>query len=364
MDPPRPTITEILQLCEKLGASDVHLTGGTEPYMRVRGDVVRVSDEIITAPAMEQMAASLMSASQREEFVRARSIDFAFTADSGVRYRANVFRQRSTTAMSIRRLDNSFRSFQDLTLPQGLRELSEFPHGLVLVTGPTGSGKSTTLATLIHQINMQRRCHIITIEDPLEFLHENQKALVRQRELHTDVPTFAAAIRAALREDPDVLLVGEMRDLETIRTALVAAETGHLVFSTLHTNDVVSTVSRIVTVFPAEEQNVVREQVSRVLRAVVSQRMLLRQDAEGRVPAMEIMRVTPAVANLIRVGDLEQIYSVMQTGGNDGMLLLEQSLAVLLSRGLISREEALRVCRDPRILDSRLRRVQEMRLAL
>lgn len=364
MDTSRQKFTEILRLCEKLGASDIHLTSGVAPYMRVGGEVVRVSDEVTTPFAIEQMAMSMMTEHQRTVFAKTLSIDFAFFAESGVRYRANVFRQRGTIAMALRRLDNTFRSFNDLMLPPGLIQLAEFLHGLVLVTGPTGSGKSTTLATLIHEINLRRNCHIITIEDPLEFIHDNQKALVRQRELYSDVPTFADAIRAALREDPDVLLVGEMRDIETVRAALICAETGHLVFSTLHTNDVVSSVSRVVSVFPAEEQEGVRDQLSRVLRAVVAQRMLHRADDRGRVPVVEIMRVNVAVANLIRNGDLEQIYSVMQNGSNEGMLLLEQSLATLLAHNLIARDDATRLARDTRILESRLRRIQEMRMAL
>jgi twitching motility protein PilT len=332
--------------------------------MRVRNEVVPVSEEVLSPFAVEQMAMTLMTDHQRRVFAEKLSIDFAFFADSGVRYRTNVFRQRGTVALAIRRLDNEFRSFDELTLPPQMAELGEFDHGLVIVTGPTGSGKSTTLATLIHQINSTRSCHIITIEDPLEFIHANRKSLVRQRELYCDVPTFADAIRAALREDPDVLLVGEMRDVDTIRVAIIAAETGHLIFSTLHTNDVVGSVSRMVGVFPAEEQDAVRNQLSRVLRAVVSQRLIHRQDKPGRVPAVEIMRVTPAVANLIRTGELQQIYSTMQTGNSDGMLLLEQSLAVLLAHGLISHDDALQLARDPAILETRLRRFQELRTAV
>lgn len=364
MEAARRKFSETLQLCEKLGASDIHLTSGVPTYMRVRGEVLPVSEEVITPFALEHMALSMMSDHQRSVFAKSLSIDFAFFADSGVRYRANVFRQRGTVAMAIRRLDNVFRTFDDLLLPPAMAQLSEFLYGLVLVTGPTGSGKSTTLATLLHDINLTRSCHIITIEDPLEFIHENKKALVRQRELYSDVPSFADAIRAALREDPDVLLVGEMRDVETIRAAMIAAETGHLVFSTLHTNDVVSSISRVLSVFPSEEQEAVRDQLSRVLRAVVAQRMVHRQDNHGRVPVVEILRTNPAVSNLIRTGDLEQIYSIMQTGSNDGMLLLEQSLATLLAHSLISRDDALRLARDPRILESRLRRLQELRMAL
>jgi twitching motility protein PilT len=355
---------EILAECEKIQASDIHITSGVSPYMRIRNEVKSVSEEVLTPFVVEQMAMALMTESQREVFSQKLSIDFAFFAESGVRYRANVFRQRGTVAMALRRLDNEFRSWDDLTLPPQMEELSKFLHGLVLVTGPTGSGKSTTLATIIHQINMTRHCHIITIEDPLEFIHDNLKSLVRQRELYSDVLTFSDAIRAALREDPDVLLVGEMRDVATIRAAIIAAETGHLVLSTLHTNDVVSSVSRIVAVFPAEEQESVRNQLSRALRAVVSQRLVHRSGNQGRVPAVEIMRVNSAISNLIRTGELQQIYSVMQTGNNEGMLLLEQSLAALLAHNVISREDAIRYSRDTNVLERRLRHIQELRTAV
>ncbi|MGE0757653.1 MAG: type IV pilus twitching motility protein PilT, partial [Pirellulaceae bacterium] len=273
----------------------------------------------------------------------------------------NVFRQRGGVALAIRRLDEEFKSFTDLTLPPQMEKLATFPHGLVIVTGPTGSGKSTTLASLINRINETRQAHIITIEDPLEFIHTNKRSLVRQRELYCDVPSFADAVRASLREDPDVILVGEMRDLETMRAALVAAETGHLVFSTLHTGDAVGSISRMTSVFPAEEQSAVKNQLSRVLRAVVSQKLLHRVGGKGRVPAVEVMFVTPAVANLIRTGELQQIYSMMQTGNADGMLLLEQSLASLCHYGIISRDDALQLARDSTIFDSRLRKLQEMR---
>lgn len=350
---------EILDLCVQLQASDIHLTSGCTVYMRVRNDVKSVTQESLTPFAVEQMAMHMMTDHQRQVFTERHTIDFAFFSESGTRFRVNVFKQRGTIAMAIRRLDENFRSFDQLTLPPQMNQLANFPHGLVIVTGPTGSGKSTTLATLINQINETRSAHIITIEDPLEFIHANKKSLVRQRELHCDVPTFADAVRAALREDPDVILVGEMRDLETMRAAIVAAETGHLVFSTLHTGDVVGSISRMTSVFPAEEQSAVKNQLARVLRAVVSQKLLHRVGGQGRVPAVEVMFVNSAVANLIRTGDLAQIYSIMQTGNADGMLLLEQSLANLFHFGLVTREDAMRVVRDQSIFESRLRRLQE-----
>ena len=252
-----------------------------------------------------------------------------------------------------------FKSLDQLTLPPQLSKLADYLHGLVIVTGPTGSGKSTTLATIVNEINETRANHIITIEDPVEIIHKNKKSLVRQRELHSDVLSFADAVRASLREDPDVILVGEMRDVATMRAAILAAETGHLVFSTLHTGDVVGSIGRMVGVFPAEEQDAIKNQLSRVLRAVVSQRLLHRIDDAGRVPAVEIMFVTSAIQNLIRTGDLPQIYSVMQTGNADGMLLLEESLASLFAFGLISRDEAMQMVRDTSIFETRLRRLQE-----
>lgn len=359
MDHVQKKFREILDLCVELQASDIHLTSGCAPYMRVRNDVKQVMPEVISPFAVEQMAMGMMTDHQREVFMRKQSIDFAFFSESGTRFRVNVFRQRGTVAMSIRRLDENFRSIDQLTLPPQISQLANYANGLVIVTGPTGSGKSTTLATLVNQINETRNAHIITIEDPLEFIHSNKKSLVRQRELYCDVPTFADAVRASLREDPDVILVGEMRDLETMRAAIIAAETGHLVYSTLHTGDVVGSISRMLSVFPAEEQDAVKNQLARVLRAVVSQNLLHRVGGQGRVPAVEVMFVNSAIANLIRTGELQQIYSVMQTGNADGMLLLEQSLANLFHFGLITREDALRLARDASIFESRLRRLKE-----
>jgi twitching motility protein PilT len=284
-----------------------------------------------------------------------------FSPKNGTRFRVHIFRQRGTVAMALRRLSSEFGDFEGLTLPPQLSRLAEFHNGLVLVTGPTGSGKSTTMATIINKINENRFGHIITIEDPVEFIHRNKNCLVRQREVHCDVLSFADAVRAALREDPDVLLVGELRDVETMRAAVTAAETGHLVLATLHTNDVVETVSRVIGVFPSDEQAPIQNQLSRTLRAVVSQRLIHQVGEAGRVPAVEVMFVTKAIANLIRLGDLEQIYSVMQTGNEDGMLLLEQSLASLFAYGLISESDATRLTRDPNIFETRLSMTQQAR---
>ena len=353
----------ILDLCKQSDASDIHITSGVEPYMRVRNDVVKVTDEKLSPSMVEEVAKYMMTESQREVFSEQHTIDFAFFSSDGTRFRVNVFRQRGSVAMALRRLASEFRNFDDLYLPPQLSRLAEFHNGLVLVTGPTGSGKSTTMATIVDKVNESRHAHIITIEDPVEFVHPNKKSLVRQRELHCDVLNFADAVRAALREDPDVLLVGELRDTETMRAAVTAAETGHLVLSTLHTNDVVGTVSRVIGVFPADEQDAIRNQLARTLRAVVSQRLVHQLGGQGRVPAVEVMFVTPAISNLIRTGELEQIYSLMQSGNEDGMLLLEQSLASLFAHGLISEDDAMRLTRDPNIFESRLKVIQNAKRA-
>jgi twitching motility protein PilT len=355
----RAHLDAILSLCVEHGASDVHLTGGMLPYFRIDNGLVPIGDLPLSAQDVEQMAESLMTDHQHRVFAEKQSLDLAFFTTERTRFRVNIFRQRGSVAMAFRRLDDEFKTLVHLNLPPQLGELGDFPYGLVLVTGPTGSGKSTTLATIIHQINLTRNCHIITIEDPIEYVHRNGKSLIHQRELFCDVPTFASALRAALREDPDVILVGEMRDFETIQAAIIAAETGHLVFSTLHTGDCVGSISRIVSVFPSDEQVAVREQLSRTLRAVVSQRLIRRLDGKGRVPAIEIMRVNPAIANLIRLGDQRQIYSVMQTGSDDGMLILDQALACLTAGSLISKVEALNWCRDSSVFEARLRMAQK-----
>jgi len=354
----REKLEELLSLCKLQGASDVHLTGGTRVYFRINNFVVSVSESPIAPEVVEEMAGSLMTPSQRRVFDQNQQLDLAFFAADHTRYRVNVFRQRGVVAMAIRRLDDETRDLQSLNLPPQLGELADFPYGLVIVTGPTGSGKSTTLASIIHQINSTRACHIITIEDPIEHVHRNLQSLIHQRELHTDVADFAFALKAALREDPDVLLVGEMRDLDTMRAAITAAETGHLVFSTLHTGDAVGSIGRMLGSFPADEQPMVRDQLSRVLRVVVSQRLLRRKDGQGRMPVVEIMRVNPALANLIRLGDMRQALSIIQAGAGEGMLLLEQSLAYLTAADLIAREEAMAWCRDVSVLESRMKGLQ------
>ncbi|GIW90873.1 MAG: twitching motility protein PilT [Pirellulaceae bacterium] len=345
---------ELAERTVELRASDLHLTAGSLPHYRIDSELVTWSEPRIAGDWLEQWAHELMTEPQRELFRRRMTVDLAYTTPNGHRFRVNVFRERGRTAMALRYLDNRFHTVSELNLPDDVSALAEFRDGLVVITGPTGSGKTTTLAALIHQINLSRACHIITIEDPVEYLHSHHMGLVRQRELYTDVPTFAEAVRAALREDPDVLLVGEMRDVETMRAAITAAETGHLVFTSLHTGDVVGVIDRIISVFPAQEQASVRDQLSRVLRAVMSQRLVRCRSGSGRVPVVEILRVNTAVANLIRTGEPHQIYSVLQTSAHDGMRLLEQSLAELVAAGWIGRHEAYQVARDPNILECRL----------
>jgi twitching motility protein PilT len=344
---------KILQACKQQNASDVHITGGLPTYFRVDNHIAPQSAFALSPEEVEYIALALMTPQQREVYAQLKQIDLAFFTPDNTRYRANVYRQRASTALAIRRLDDDFVGFHDLNLPPQLSELGDFPYGLVIVTGATGSGKSTTLACILHQINCTHQHHIITIEDPIEHVHRNQQSLIHQRELHCDVPDFASALKAALREDPDVLLVGEMRDLETMRAAITAAETGHLVFSTLHTGDVVGSIGRMVGAFPSDEQPMVRDQLSRVLRAVVSQRLVRRKDGKGRVPVVEIMRINSALANLIRTGDTRQAYSIIQSGADDGMLLLEQSLALLAAAQLITPQEALCWARDASVFESR-----------
>jgi twitching motility protein PilT len=344
----------LIEQCVELGASDLHISSAALPHVRVDGRLQPLGKECLSASDVEQMALALMHPRQQEIFAQRQTMDLAYAHDRGERFRINVFRERGQTAMAIRRLDEVFRTLDELHLPKQLNELAELRDGLVLVTGPTGSGKTTTLATLIHQINCDRPCHIVTIEDPVEYLHANRQSLVHQRELYADVPTFAEAVRAALREDPNVILVGEMRDTETMHAAITAAETGHLVFSTLHSGDAAGALDRMLGAFPAAEQETIRHQLSMVLQAVVAQRLLPRADGQGRVPAVEILRITKAVSHLIRTKRSEQIYSTMETGSADGMQTMEQSLKELVVGGLLDVKEAMRVARDRQLFESRL----------
>jgi twitching motility protein PilT len=352
-----PLLDRLLGLCVEARATDLHLASGCVPRLRLQGRLAPIAGErALSAADAESIVRALTNERQWEVFLDRLTLDLAHSGPDGTRFRINAFRERGGTSLAIRRLEDAFLELEEWNLPSQLSELTRLRDGLVLVTGPTGSGKTTTLASLLHIINRERDCHILTIEDPIEYLHENLRALVNQREVHTSVPGFAEAVRAALREDPDVMLVGEMRDLDTMRTAITAAETGHLVFSTLHTGDAVGSVERVIGVFPADEQRSVRQQLSLVLREVVTQRLLPRRDGDGLLPAVEILKVTKAVANLIRTGRSEQIYSAMEAGGELGMRTLEQDLASLVRRGRVDVAAARSAAHHPENLDAWLGR--------
>ncbi|MHC4939068.1 MAG: type IV pilus twitching motility protein PilT [Planctomycetota bacterium] len=348
-------LDRFLTLCSRARATDLHLAAGSAPRLRVGGELESIEGEDpLRREEIAAMADALMNERQRAAFAESWTLDLAVSGEDGSRFRVNAFHERSGIALAIRRLEERFRGLEEWNLPCQLAELTRLRDGLVLVTGPTGSGKTTTLASLLHIINRERRCHILTIEDPIEYLHRDIRALVSQRELHTTVPTFADAVRAALREDPDVILVGEMRDVATMRAAITAAETGHLVFSTLHTGDAVGAIERMIGVFPADEQHSIRQQVSLVLREVVTQRLVPRRGG-GMVPAVEILKVTKAVSHLVRTGRSEQIRSVMEGAAGAGMRTLEQSLASLVGAGTVSEPAARMVAHEPSALDAWLK---------
>lgn len=322
-------------------ASDIYITAGSKPIFRVHGDLVPIEDHPeLTNESAQDYLFSVMTDQQRETFQRTMDLDFSIEVPDVSRFRVNVFMQRRGIGGVLRLIPSKIQTFEELGLPQSFKKIPRFPNGLVLVTGPTGSGKSTTLAALVDDINANQDCHIITVEDPIEFVHRNKKSVVDQREVKTHTESFTSALRAALREDPDVILVGEMRDLETIALAITAAETGHLVFGTLHTSGAAKTVDRIIDVFPAEHQNQIRSELAEVLRAVVWQKLLKRQDGKGRVAAFEVLFSNTAVANLIRTDKVYQISSVIETGSKENMQTMKQAVATLLKDGAISEEEA------------------------
>jgi twitching motility protein PilT len=326
---------ELLTMAKETGASDLHLSVGAPPVLRVDGELV-AQGEVLSPDAAERLARSLMTDAQWEAFQAAGEIDFSYSLAGVSRFRVNVYRQRGCVSVAARVVPSRVPKLEELGLPEVLSTFTERPHGLVLVTGPTGSGKSTTLAALIDHINHTQRKHIITLEDPIEYLHRHALSIIDQREIGQDTRGFGPALRAALRQDPDVILVGEMRDLETMQTAITAAETGHLVFATLHTSDAVQTVDRMIDVFPASQQAQVRLQIASVLQGVVSQRLYKRADGTGRVAAVEVLVNTPAVANLIRTEKTHQIRSVMQTGRQAGMQTMEMHVRELVARGLVA----------------------------
>ena len=320
-------------------ASDVHLCEGQPPVFRIYGRLLRQGGQPVTGAEMEEICKWLIPPDRQDDFRQHGEADFSYAIRGLSRFRVNAYRQRGTPAVSLRAIPERAQSLQELGLPDVLATLCDRPHGLVVVTGPTGSGKSTTLAALIDLINERYEKHIITLEDPIEYLHRHKRCVVNQREVGSDTQSFSRGLRAALRQDPDVILLGEMRDLETIQICLQAAETGHLVFATLHTNDASSTVDRIVDVFPAGQQAQVRMQLSTSLQGVVAQRLFTRRDRPGRAVAIECLMVTPAVRNLIREGKTHQILSVIQTGGALGMKTMEAAVAELQEQGVIWDED-------------------------
>ena len=332
-------ITELLTFAHKSGASDAHITSGEAPRVRIHGDIKRLKHDALSAEEVHNMVFGIMSDAQQCEFQETNDIDFSFELGDIARFRVNVFRARLGEAAVFRTIPTEVLTLEDLGLPQILKELSDKEKGLVLVTGPTGSGKSTTLAAMVDYVNNTREAHILTIEDPIEFVHKSKKCLINQREVGIHTESFATALRGALREDPDVILVGEMRDLETISLALTAAETGHLVFGTLHTSSAPKTVDRIIDVFPAGQQEQIRTMFSESIQAILTQ-TLLKKTSGGRVAALEILIGTVAVRNLIREGKIHQILSAMQTGQGAGMQTLDMALVELVGRGLVTQEEA------------------------
>jgi twitching motility protein PilT len=336
------SVDDLLTQMKAVDASDLHITPGVEPVVRVRGELLRLEGfDKLTPDATRDLVYRMMTTEQQKLLETRRSVDMAYSLPAVARFRVNVYFQRASVGAAFRMIPTEIKSLEELALPSQLAEFAAKPRGLVLVTGPTGSGKSTTLATLIDLINRTRSQHILTIEDPIEFLHWHRSCIVNQREVGGDATSFADALRAALRQDPDVILVGEMRDLETISTALTAAETGHLVFATLHTQSAPTTIDRIIDVFPAEQQDQVRIQLASTLQGVVTQTLLPTADGRGRIAALEILIPDDAVRNLIRQGKIEQIYSVMQTGVGRGMQTMEQALADLTLRQVLTKEVAV-----------------------
>ncbi|MCY2960961.1 MAG: type IV pilus twitching motility protein PilT [Planctomycetota bacterium] len=348
------SVRDLMTLCVQKKASDLHLNPGRPPVARIKGDLVALDDPILDDAACLALCRELCSDSQWAEVQKIGTTDFGLAHTGGDRFRVSVLRQRGRTSAVLRLIPNRLLSFEEIGLPDGVKPLLRKPRGLILVTGPTGSGKTTTLATLIDWINQTMDRHVVTIEDPIEYFHGHKKGLVTQREVGVDVPDFPEAMRRVLRQDPDVILLGEMRDLETISAAITAAETGHLVFGTLHTTGSARTVNRIIDAFPANQQEQIRAQLSVSLLAVISQVLLPKKDATGRIAAFEIMIMTPAIANLIRKNETNKINSTIQTSRKLGMITLDDYLLELAKKGQISREIAIDAAQDDKDLEARL----------
>lgn len=340
-------LQELLTFMVEKGASDLHITAGSPPQLRINGILVAQGEPLLTEETKD-MCYSILTDRQRHSFEEENELDLSFGVKGVARFRANVFLQRGAVGGAFRRIPSRIMSYQELGIPPTVAELARLPRGLVLVTGPTGCGKSTTLATMIDQINSDRHSHIVTIEDPIEYVHNHKNCIVNQREVGADTHSFNKALRSVLRQDPDIILIGEMRDLETIETALVAGETGHLVLATLHTNSCVQTINRIIDVFPPHQQSQVRAQLSFVLEGVLTQQLIPRADGQGRVLAAEIMIPNPAIRNLIREDKVHQVYSQMQIGqAKFGMQTMNQSLLMLYQKRMLTMDQALGQTSDP-----------------
>ena len=356
-------LVELLEIMLAKNGSDLHITAGAKPKVRIDGELFDLEEYDVLSPADAQgLCYSVMTELQKKTLEEHLDVDFSFGIPKFARFRANVHLQRGTVAGAFRMIPYEIPPFEKLGIPPVVQKFAELKKGIVLVTGPTGSGKSTTLAALIDKINRERRVHIITIEDPIEFTYSHKMALIDQREVGSDVPTFASALKHVLRQDPDVILIGEMRDLETIQAAITTAETGHLVFATLHTNSAPETINRIVDVFPPTQQEQVRTQLSVALQGVISQTLIKRKDGKGRVLAMEIMIPNAAIRNLIRENKIPQIYSTMQMGqAESGMITMNQSIVALYKKGLISYEAALEASNDKKTLQRELDKIKYMK---
>lgn len=340
-------VTEMLAKAREMGCSDVHLTVGLPPMGRLNGSLIPFEGIICENNAIKLVVDEILPARLIDKLKSDEDCDFSYLSPQGFRHRVNVYRQRGCYAVAIRLLNDSIPTLKQLALPEILGKLSLMPRGLVLVTGPTGSGKSTTLAAMIDHINNQRNSHVLIVEDPIEYVHEHKKCMINQREIGTDVESFSLALRSSLREDPDVILVGEMRDFETISAAITAAETGHLVMSTLHTTDAASTIDRIIDVFPPHQQQQIRAQLAGVLVGIISQQLVPRSGGKGRVAVLEILVATDAIANMIRDNKVHQIPNAIQTGRSVGMQSRDFELARLVREGVIEEHEALQRCSSP-----------------
>lgn len=348
------TIEEILAIGKELGASDVHITVGIPPKMRVNGKLVTTQAPKITPQDTLELAANIMNDKQKQQFEEKGECDMSYAVKGEGRFRINLYQQRGSVAMAIRLVDTEVPSPHALGLPQSVIDLYQKRRGLILVTGPAGSGKSTTLASIIDTINNNREAHIITLEDPIEYLHRHKLSIVNQREIGLDTMSYANALRAALREDPDVILIGEMRDYETISVAITAAETGHLVLSTLHTIGAANTVDRVIDVFPPHQQQQIKIQLANVLESVISQQLIPTKDGSGRVAACEVLHVNTAVKNLIREGKTHQLTTVMQTNRKQGMNTMDDAIASLYAEDIISADVALQYAQDKEVMNTKV----------